>query len=116
MIHKIIEEEMNHTIEDEDHEWKPLNKFFYRSQDIYFFRCPGCDRLHPYHTNPARYPITWNFNGDIDKPTFTPSLMVNQGDSNQCHLFMTDGKIQFLSDCHHSLAGQTVDMVELGDM
>ena len=24
--------------------------------------------------------------------------------------FVTDGKIQFLSDCHHRLAGQTVDL------
>jgi hypothetical protein len=25
-----------------------------------------------------------------------------------CHSFVTDGKIQFLSDCTHALAGQTV--------
>jgi hypothetical protein len=27
-----------------------------------------------------------------------------------CHSFVTDGKIQFLSDCTHGLAGKTVDL------
>lgn len=30
-----------------------------------------------------------------------------------CHSFVTDGRIQFLSDCTHSLAGQTVDLPEM---
>jgi hypothetical protein len=55
--------------------------------------------------------IRWGFNGNLDAPTFTPSLMVNQGHSSQCHSFLTDGKIQFLSDCNHALAGQTVDLL-----
>lgn len=33
-----------------------------------------------------------------------------------CHSFVTDGKIQFLSDCTHDLAGQTVDMVDIDTM
>ncbi|MCP8600812.1 anaerobic dehydrogenase, partial [Acinetobacter baumannii] len=33
--------------------------------------------------------------------------------ASRCHLFLTDGKIQFLSDCHHELAGLTVDMVPI---
>ena len=27
-----------------------------------------------------------------------------------CHSFVTDGRIEFLSDCTHKLAGQTVDL------
>lgn len=27
-----------------------------------------------------------------------------------CHSFVTDGRIQFLGDCTHALAGQTVDL------
>ena len=27
-----------------------------------------------------------------------------------CHSFVTDGRIQFLGDCTHKLAGQTVDL------
>jgi hypothetical protein len=27
-----------------------------------------------------------------------------------CHSFVTNGKIQFLADCTHKLAGQTVEL------
>jgi hypothetical protein len=53
----------------------------------------------------------WTWNGSLDKPTFTPSLLCNQDSpESRCHSFVTDGKIQFLSDCHHELAGQTVEL------
>lgn len=32
-----------------------------------------------------------------------------------CHSFVTDGRIQFLGDCTHSLAGQTVDLPDWVD-
>jgi hypothetical protein len=28
------------------------------------------------------------------------------------HFFVTNGKIQYLSDCDHKMAGKTVDMVD----
>jgi hypothetical protein len=31
----------------------------------------------------------------------------------RCHTFITDGTVQFLSDCSHALAGQTLDLPEL---
>jgi hypothetical protein len=30
-----------------------------------------------------------------------------------CHTFVTDGQIQYLGDCTHALAGQTVDLQEM---
>ena len=30
-----------------------------------------------------------------------------------CHSFVTDGRIQFLADSNHALAGQTVDLPEV---
>ena len=30
-----------------------------------------------------------------------------------CHSFITDGKIQFLSDCTHDLAGKTVELPDI---
>lgn len=30
-----------------------------------------------------------------------------------CHSFITDGKIQYLSDCTHELAGQTIELPEI---
>ena len=62
----------------------------------------------------------WNFNGDMEKPTFTPSLLVTgylnaENPDGVCHSFITDGKIQYLSDCTHKLAGQTIELPEYGD-
>jgi len=99
--------------------WKKVSPYLEKSSNgTYYFKCPGCKYMHPYHTNPSAHPngSTWNFNGDVNKPTFTPSLLVNDHyPASRCHLFLTDGKIQFLSDCHHELAGQTVDMIEIGE-
>lgn len=81
------------------------------------FYCPGCDGYHGIDKN------RWHWNGDVKKPTFTPSVLVTY-DANPeaaeefkewrkkriCHSFVTDGKIKFLSDCTHQLAGQTVDL------
>jgi hypothetical protein len=87
------------------------------------FFCPGCECHHAY-TIKAYNNVgpTWQWNNSMDKPTFSPSLLVNftQWDEEQkvgvkrvCHLFMNDGKIQFLSDCTHKLAGTTVDMLDV---
>lgn len=71
------------------------------------------------HTVPFQGEGAWGFNGNVDAPTLTPSLLLTQGvtpcdrrDKFVCHSFVTDGRIQFLSDCTHSLAGQTVDLPE----
>lgn len=58
----------------------------------------------------------WGFNGDLDRPTFTPSINSVHTTSKAkhvCHSFITDGRIQFLGDCTHALAGQTVDLPEV---
>lgn len=53
----------------------------------------------------------WSWNGDFEKPTVNPSILLTTG-SERDHLFIRDGKIQYLSDCTHSLAGKTVEMVD----
>lgn len=74
------------------------------------FHCPGCGYSHPFSVP------RWEWNGSLDKPTFAPSLLVNQHDDSQrCHSFVRGGKIEFLSDCFHSLAGQTVEIPEWED-
>jgi hypothetical protein len=52
----------------------------------------------------------WTFNGDFENPTFKPSLITGDRIGKRCHSFVTDGKIQYQNDCHHSLAGKTVDI------
>jgi hypothetical protein len=59
-------------------------------------------------------PDGWMWNRDTEKPTITPSILTNGSDTMpRCHSFVTDGKIQFLSDCTHALAGQTVDLLDI---
>src|SRR5690348_8288385 len=99
----------------------------------YWLWCPGCSDAH-------RINQTWQFNGDTEKPTFEPSILVTSGhyepgfvqghdcwcsynekhpdkpsrfECHRCHSFLRDGMWQFLSDCSHALAGQTVPMIDL---
>ncbi len=102
------------------------------------FRCPGCNEPHMIKTKGDG---SWGWNGDVEKPTFTPSVMVtgtmmtDKGRADYeawrvagmperngvpfdsapycCHLFVTDGQVQFLSDCTHALAGQTVPLAPI---
>lgn len=73
--------------------------------------CPGCRRSHII-TLP-----NWTWNGSTERPTLSPSLLVYPAtgpDGKQlwprCHSFVRDGSIQFLGDCDHALAGQTVPL------
>ena len=103
------------------------------------FWCPGCAEAHWIGVGPGEGP-RWGYNGDLDKPTFTPSILVRSvridgGDAELdrilhsyklpedrermladrrintvCHSFVTDGRIQFLDDSTHALAALTVDL------
>jgi hypothetical protein len=77
------------------------------------FWCPGCDGAHGVGVGEGSGP-RWSWNNDIDKPTFSPSILVTYGHGHEppdiCHSFVKDGMIQFLGDCTHSLANQTVEL------
>lgn len=89
--------------------------------------CPGCKGYHSLRIRMPAQPTQeetndlrnnkhgmWSFNGDVEKPTFKPSLLVSpQFQDARCHSFITDGKIQFLSDCYHDLKNQTVELPEI---
>ena len=98
----------------------------------YSFHCRGCGSFHMFYTQPhkggkykdgkwaaADGPV-WTFNGDVDNPTFSPSLLIYEGrhpngdlGHPRCHLFVKSGQIQYLGDCGHKLAAQTVDMEDV---
>lgn len=106
--------------------------------DQLMFWCPGCKSIHAVNlSRPADHPgPVWSWNGDAQRPTFSPSFLLrreeywtppvtaeNLADWRRapwpqmkapyvCHIFVADGRIEFLADCTHHLAGQTVDMVE----
>ena len=103
------------------------------------FWCPGCEMAHRIQHGAGTGP-RWGWNGDVGKPTFTPSVLVREirldmseaeeaaydaafeacgytseilddpRFSSVCHSYVTDGRIKFLGDCTHGLAGQTVDL------
>jgi len=81
---------------------------------ILAFHCPGCGREHPYRIKPEPGYPTWCFDGNMERPTFSPSLLVHarSNDGAICHLFVRDGQIEFCSDSQHDLAGKTVPMVK----
>ena len=99
------------------------------------FWCPGCKTHHQVRieSHPNLPGPIWGFNDDYDRPTFTPSVLVRRTIATPpvtpenldewrekpwpqtdvlevCHTFVTDGQIQFLGDCTHELAGQTVPL------
>lgn len=94
---------------------------------VYEFKCPGCGHLHCFYTKESNYVHAWEFNGNMDNPTFTPSLLNRNGKyadpnfidtgniSTQCHLHVTNGKIQYCQDCTHSYNGKIIDMVDFED-
>ena len=94
----------------------------------YAFWCPACKCSHGFKTTGGE--PRWTFNSDFDKPTIRASILVkhSRAITNEehkrlmggeeldipritCHLFITDGKIEYCTDCTHDLAGKTVDMV-----
>src|SRR5574343_611692 len=101
------------------------------------FFCPGCREMHVIYHGEGSGP-RWTWNGDVNKPTFSPSVLVQgkqivRDDNGRwtggwvrgaggeplpmvCHTFVTDGRIQFLSDCTHALAGQTVELPDVPTM
>lgn len=79
------------------------------------FWCPGCDGAHVVNVSPGG----WSFNGDHERPSFMPSILVRYDGADAgkdgappavCHSFVLDGEIRFLPDCTHALAGQTVPL------
>ncbi len=91
------------------------------------FWCPGCGVSHSIQYGAGPGP-RWGWNGHAERPTFTPSVLVRTGRAvdpafvpmdgdppEVCHTFVTDGQIQYLGDCTHALAGQTVPMVAFPD-
>lgn len=78
---------------------------------VIVFWCPGCKTYHGVWTQRPN-DLTgskWTWNGDRQKPTFNPSILVHPGDHRpRCHSFVQDGMIQFCDDSGHALAGKTV--------
>lgn len=88
-------------------------KFYNADADdrrLYFY-CPGCECDHMIQIGDGDGP-RWSFDGNMESPTVTPSIRTFNPVNNQtiCHFYINHGQIQYLNDCKHRLAGQSVDM------
>jgi len=93
-------------------------RIFSANDGTYWFVCPGCKATHTYHTDRAQGEPCWDTNGSTSFPSFYPSYKRTSpgntsGEPNICHFFVTDGRIEFVSDSTHELAGKTVDLPEI---
>ena len=85
---------------------------YYKSEKLYGYSvwCPGCDEGHTFTFD------IWTFDGDVERPTFSPSMLVRKLDVLRnaeewptiCHSYLVDGVWDFLMDSQHELAGQKV--------
>ena len=64
-----------------------------------------CVACSCYHT----YTDEWHFNGNVIKPTFSPSLKFQLGD-RCCHFNVKDGRIKYSHDCSHKYKNQDIEL------
>lgn len=103
-----------------------INNHLRRAETGISHWCDGCQEMH-------LIPDNWQFNGDYNKPTFTPSVKISSVKITElgehqyrdfiekgipipngkldsyphvCHYILTDGVIHYCGDCTHSLKGQ----------
>lgn len=78
------------------------------------FHCPGCGSGHFYRIKGAPGQPVWTWNGSRSSPTLEPSLLISRDHpEKRCHLFLRNGSLEFLQDCHHGLKGTTVPLEAL---
>lgn len=78
--------------------------------------CPACGGVHMIAVSePFPNGARWSFDGNLDKPTFRPSVRIRWGQRLEscCHYWLKAGQIQFCKDCTHALAGETVPLPAL---
>ena len=77
--------------------------------------CPACVDWHVYAVEqPFANGATWTFDGNMEKPTFHPSMKITTGFSKEetriCHYFLRNGILDYCNDSTHSFAGKKVDL------
>jgi hypothetical protein len=105
--------------------------------------CQGCRESHAVIVEGGRPGQAWGWNGDAERPVFTPSVLYQRDmwtppvtsenleqwraapwEQHQvhhvCHTFVgcngaQPGEVIFLGDCTHALAGQTLPLPDLPD-
>lgn len=71
--------------------------------------CPGCLKVHDieiFNENNSR----WTFNGNIDYPTFRPSVKIIIDNQMVCHYNLVEGIVHYFGDSNHSLAWKSIHL------
>jgi hypothetical protein len=107
-----------------------VRKFADDKLDWYVINCPACGEHVIAVSPPFSNGASWSFNGNFERPTFNPSLLVKTGRqvdpshemspemmgeryNRICHSFIREGMIDFCGDCTHELAGKTVPLLDV---
>ncbi len=106
------------------------------SESGLIYWCQGCNASHSITT---KGPRAWGWNGDVERPVFTPSVLTRSGHHasgerpedcaicndpewprpcHVCHTFVgcngaQPGEVIFLGDCTHALAGTVQPLPDL---
>lgn len=97
--------------------------------DALTFWCPGCERiddeggrhggLHSLPVTPTTKSPVWAFDGNLEAPTLTPSILSRRTFKDEpefvCHSYLRAGALEFLGDSTHQYAGQTIPLPDLPD-
>lgn len=108
-----------------------ISPYFRKVRSGYGHWCPACGEMHVIYTEGN---VKWDFNGDVNNPTFSPSvkitgkqkILVNgkwtgvwKRDKNGnaldgcCHYFIQNGKIKYCGDCTHEFSGKEIPLPKL---
>lgn len=81
---------------------------------LYGFWCPACNDMHHFNVGHPMIPgkVTWQFDGNEESPTFSPSLRYLS--DPKCHLFLHAGVIEYCGDSP-KMAGQKVPLPVIPD-
>lgn len=108
-----------------------MNKRIEKISNGYVHFCPGCKDAHV-------IPDTWACDGNMDSPTFSPSVLLTgvktlvdqdtgewdwivDRDGNytkepmRCHYVLTNGVLNYCSDSVHALSGLNIALPEMPD-
>lgn len=105
-----------------------INQDDERVTGTWLFYCEGCKSHHQIWDKTSNANAKWDFNGDVNKPSFSPSIKVQYTDYKKdendniikdsikeiiCHSWITDGMIKYFDDSTHDLAGKTIELPNL---
>lgn len=84
------------------------------------FVCPGCLEMYPGSIGLHMLPVnssekkpSWEWDGNLEQPTLSPSILTKHRETEICHSYLRNGVFEFLSDCSHPLANQSVPAPDL---